>query len=420
MVSSSSRSIPGVRDLWEEGWDSAGILLGEAGASRGRGVVAPSAGSVSRLLPPSLRPILVVAVNRDYLYKYIPEVSKVPRILFSSELLALPRTPRAGDLHLPRASVQTSPVRPTAGTGRGREFRGNSRGPRAENGTTRSLFLPPFPFSPGRSSPRVSLALASGSRSRSWIFPFVPCLCLCLSCPTRERRRLGGVWVERPSFMDIFLDLMFSKPFLYPTPSPGTGSAPGGRGVGDIHDIRDPPPSLQGSGGVVQGESAPRNPHKSLRRLLTRPLGHGGVFPIRCCSVGASGVASPGLSVLPRGLLGSGSVGTFGSLTVKHKPGIEGPSPRKTLRLRDPKFPFKLKMNQNWWGFKLFLVSGRVGGSGNTGVPGSCQVAPEGADSIRDGPWPSQGTRGHAQFLALAHSGISPWEWPPLPSPCPS
>ncbi|XP_027525670.1 uncharacterized protein LOC113960343 [Corapipo altera] len=266
MVSSSSRSIPGVRDLWEEGWDSAGTLLGEAGASRGRGVVAPSAGSVSRLLLPSLRPIPVVAVNRDYLYKYIPEVSKVPRILFSSELLALPRTPRAGDLHLPRASVQTSPARPTAGTGRGREFRGNSRGPRAENGTTRSLFLPLFPFSPGWSSPRVSLALASGSRSRSWIFPLVPCLCLCLSCPTRERRRLGGVWVERPSFMDIFLDLMFSKPFLYPTPSPGTGSAPGGRGLGDIHDIhdiRDLPPVSRALGGLYRGNllrGIPTNP----------------------------------------------------------------------------------------------------------------------------------------------------------------
>lgn len=100
---------------------------------------------------------------------------------------------------------------------------GNSGGPRAGNRATPSLYFIPVPFLrageaiPGWSRPRLSLALSEEVLD----FPF-PCFCLCLPCPTRMRRQLKGIWVEMSSFPDIFLDVTFSKPFLYPVPAPGS------------------------------------------------------------------------------------------------------------------------------------------------------------------------------------------------------
>lgn len=238
-------------DPWNEGCGDTGT-----GGSI-PGVAAGAAPSVS-LAPPSLPalPFPVFAVNREYLYKFIAEISKLARIPFFPELLALLGTPGAGDLHLPSGlrrrykSIQSQSQSQVLGRAR------NSGGPRAGNRVTPCLYFVPVPFLwageavPGWSRPGLSPALSEEVLD----FPF-PCSCLCLPCPTRMRWQLRGIWVEMLSFPDIFLDVMFSKPFLYPAPSPGIRVAAGAIPAGTSRS-----PALPGgfpARSVCSGKSLP-------------------------------------------------------------------------------------------------------------------------------------------------------------------
>lgn len=106
-----------------------------------------SARSLS-LAPPSLPvlPFPVFAVNREYLYKFIAEISKLARIPFFPELLALLGTPGA-DLHPPNGLWHRYKSIQSQSQALGRA--GNSKGPKAETGMTPSLCFIPVPFSPG-------------------------------------------------------------------------------------------------------------------------------------------------------------------------------------------------------------------------------------------------------------------------------
>lgn len=160
----------------------------------------------------------VFAVNREYLYEFIAEISKLARIPFFPELLALLGSPGAGDLHLPNGLRRWYKSIQSQCQALGRAGNSGIPGLRMERllPFTSSLFhfLREGEAVPGWKCPQgVPGALAPGF-----------CLSLvsvfCLPCPTRIQCQLRGIWVEILSFPDIFLGVTFSKPSLYPTLTP--------------------------------------------------------------------------------------------------------------------------------------------------------------------------------------------------------